>query len=244
MKTGLYSTEICYIFACMNKTTFVVFLLLSNKLFASALSPEINNIESQWADIYYAKNQQQQKNLFPKLIKNTAELTKRFPKAAEPIIWHAIAISTNAAFEQPFKALESIETAKKLLESAIKKDPRALDGAAQVTLGTLYYMTPGWPISFGSNDKAEHLLKQALSINPNSIDSNYFYADYLLSKDKVKEAQNYFKKAINAPVRKHQRYADEQLQHEALLALKRTEQRKLESGKNRFWSLISNAKND
>ncbi len=229
----------------MNKTTFVAFLLLSSSnLFANNLEPEIDQIESQWANIYYAKNSTQQSKLFPKLIKNTQKLAQKHPNSIEPIIWQAIVISTNAAFEQPLKALESIETAKKLLEHAIKTEPHALEGAAQVTLGTLYYMTPGWPISFGSSEKAESLLKQALAINPRSIDSNYFYADFLLSKDRIDDAQKYFKKAINAPVRNNQKFADQQLKNEATLALKRTEQRILEKGKNRFWSLFSNAKND
>ncbi len=87
--------------------------------------------------------------------------------------------------------------------------------------------------------KAERLLKKGLEINPKSIDSNYFYADYLLTKNKVNEAQKYFQLAINAPIRPEQQFADEQLKKEAFIALKNTQQSKLDSGRNNFMSLFS-----
>jgi Tfp pilus assembly protein PilF len=119
-----------------------------------------------------------------------------------------------------------------------------MEGAAYVALGTLYYMTPGWPISFGDENKAEKLLQQALIINSQSIDSNYFYADYLLTQNKTKEAYLYFERALAAPIRPEQAYADKQLKKEALSALRLTKQRKLESGKNKFFSLFTSAKAD
>jgi tetratricopeptide (TPR) repeat protein len=227
----------------MNKTTIVAFLLLtSSNLFADDLSPGINNLESQWASIYYGEKNSEQKKQYPALIESASKLAKTHPNAAEPMIWQAILIATNAAFESPFKALDSIQVAKKILERSIKIEPTALGGAAQVTLGTLYYMTPGWPISFGNQDKAESLFKSALKINPNTIDSNYFYADFLLSQGNTKEAQIYFQRAIASPTRTHQKYADTQLKKEALAALKNTEFRKMETGKNKFLSLFSSAK--
>ena len=226
----------------MKKTTFVAFLLLlSNLASAKNITPEINNIESQWANIYYAKTITEQSRGYIDLLAKTEKLAQEHPHSVELMIWKAIIISTNAAFEPPFTALESIDKAKALLETSIKKNPNALDGAAFVTLGTLYYLTPGWPISYGDFNIAEQLLKKGLIINPDSIDANYFYADYLLSKDKTTEASKYFKLALKAPVRAEQLYADTQLKNEALIALEKTEQRKLNSGKNKFLSLFYSA---
>ncbi len=226
----------------MKKTTIVAFLLLtSGNLFASTINSEINSIESRWANIYYAENSTQQKDHFPALIKQTQELAKKHPKQVEPLIWQAILIATNAAYEAPFDALHSINKAKTLLEHCIKKQPKALSGAAQVALATLYYMTPGWPISFGDDARAETLFKKALQINPLSIDSNYFYGDYLLTKNDIKNARTYFKRAIEAPIRKNQQFADIQLKKEAFTALKNTEDRKLTADKSRFLSLFSSA---
>ena len=226
----------------MKKTTLVaILLLMSSTAFSSSIIREINKIESEWAQIYYSQNDQEQKDAYPKLIDKTNQLITKHPKSVELSIWKAILISTNAEFENPFTALKSINIAKNLLESSIQKQPKALDGAAFVVLGTLYYMTPSWPISFGNQSKAEQLLKKGLEMNPNSIDANYFYADYLLSKNKIKKASKYFKLALNTPVRSTQQYADKQLKNEALTALKNTEQRILESGKNKFLSLFSSA---
>jgi len=225
----------------MKKTTIVAFLLLtSSKLLASGVDSQIDQLESEWAKIYYSENSEQH-NRYPHLIKKATKISEEHPHAVEAVIWQAIIIATNAAYESPFKALSSIETAKELLEQSIKTQPEALEGAAFVVLATLYYMSPGWPISFGNQNRAELLFKEALKINPSSIDSNYFYADYLLSKDEVKDAQVYFKRAISAPVRHNQVYADTQLQEEARTALINSQQRTLDKGRNKFLSLFTSA---
>ena len=229
----------------MNKTTVVAFLVLaSNIIYANDISPELGKIESQWATIYYAQNNTEQKKNYSALLKDTTSLINQHPESAELMIWQAIIISTHAAFENPFNALDSISKAKKILETVIRKKPGALDGAAFVALGTLYYMTPGWPISFGDQNKAEKLLKTALEINPNGIDPNYFYADYLLSINEIEQASKYFKIAIKSPSRQNQAYADQQLKNEAIIALQNTRQRKLDSEKNKFWSLFASARSD
>lgn len=229
----------------MKKTTIVAILLLtSNLLSANNITPEINEIESQWAKIYYSETSQEQQKHYPGLLIKTRSLAQQYPNSVELTIWQAIIISTNAAFENPFTALESITNAKKILEKAINKNPNALDGAAFVTLGTLYYMSPGWPISYGNQGKAQQLLKKALQINPNSIDANYFYADYLLSQDKANEATKYFKRALEVPSRPEQIYADTQLKKEAAIALKHSEQRKPDSERNKFLSLFYSAQSN
>lgn len=196
---------------------------------------EINYIESQWAKIYYDKGGDKTTGYLA-LLKKIQSLANTYPQAVEPMIWKAIIISTKAEFESPFTVLGSIDSAKEILENAIKKQPTALDGAAFIILGTLYHMTPGWPVSFGDGSKAEALLKKGLVINPQSIDANYFYADYLLSENKLEEAQKYLKRALTVPNRPQQQYADNQLKKEALAALKNTEERRLSSRKNRFLS--------
>lgn len=230
-----------YIF-CMNKATIVVFLILiARPLLAADLSTSIAGLESEWAAAYYQNNEALQKQAYPVLLEKAAELVDRFPHAAEPKIWQATIMATNAGFQSSLAALSTLEAAKSLLEQAIQQDPTALEGAAYVTLGTLYYMVPGWPVSFGDNKMAEQLLKTSLRINPAGIDANYFYADYLLRQDRAVEAEDYFRRAVQAPVRKQQIFADTQLQNEAKLALANTQQRKLNAGRNRFLSLFATA---
>ena len=61
---------------------------------------------------------------------------------------------------------------------ALKIIDKAFSGSAYTSLGTLYFKAPSWPISFGDDKKAEVMLKQALAINPDGIDSNFFYAEF------------------------------------------------------------------
>lgn len=227
---------------CMNIATVVVFLLLfAGPLQASELNASIDSLESAWAAVYYQTDETRQKQAYPLLMAEAAELVKRYPQAAEPKIWLATIMATNAAFESSFTALSTLEKAKVLLEEAININPRALDGAAYVTLGTLYYMLPGWPVSFGDDDKAEYLLKISLAVNPNGIDANYFYGDFLLRQGREAEAEVFFQKAVQAPVRRHQAYADTQLQNEAKSALSHTLQRKANAGKSKFQALFTTA---
>ena len=227
---------------CMNKATLVVFLLLFTfRAQASELGTAIANLENAWVAAYYQANESQQKQIYPSLLEKAVELSQRYPNAAEVKVWQATIMVTNANFESTLTVLSTLEKAKKLLEQAIQQDPNVLDGAAYLTLGTLYYMVPGWPVSFGDHQLAEEMLKASLKINPNGIDANYFYADFLLRQDRGREAEAYFLKASQAPVRKQQMVADTQLQNEAKMALINTQQRKSSTEKNKFQSLFTSA---
>ena len=105
------------------------------------------------------------------------------------------------------------------LEHALKIDPEALDGSAYTSLGTLYFNVPGWPIGFGNGKKAEELLLKALTINPNGIDSNYFFGDYLMQEKRYQEAKTYLLKAKNAQPRPNRPLADAGRQKEIAKAL-------------------------
>jgi len=105
-------------------------------------------------------------------------------------------------------ALALAKESKADLEKAISINGDALLGSAYTSLGALYFNVPGWPVGFGDDKKAEKLLKQALTLNPSGIDSNYFYADYLISEKKYAQAREYLLKAQQAPARPGRSVAD------------------------------------
>lgn len=203
----------------MKKTTFVALLLLTNQCVADTLSDALQSIESEWAAIYYKTPKTQQGNAYRQLLNKTTTLEKQHPNAAEPIFWEAVIKATYADHQGAVSALSLVGEAKELLQKAISINPQTMEGSAYVTLGTLYYMVPKWPIGFGDDDKAKNLLETALKINPKGIDSNYYYGDYLLSMDRPEEAKKYFENAANAPARAEQSFADNQLKAEAQKAL-------------------------
>jgi Tfp pilus assembly protein PilF len=68
---------------------------------------------------------------------------------------------------------------------------------------------PGWPIGFGDDDTAEEMLRQALTMNPDGIDPNYFYGDFLAEDGRKQEAVRYLSRALNAAPRVGRPLADQ-----------------------------------
>ncbi|WP_299495091.1 hypothetical protein [uncultured Shewanella sp.] len=134
-------------------------------------------------------------------------------------IWRGIIYSTYAGITGGIGALKYAKSAKADFEKALSLDPSALKGSAYTSLGMLYLRVPGWPIGFGDNDKAKDLLKKGLDANPKGIDSNYFYAQYLMEEDEYAQAQGYLKKARNAPARPSRPLADAGRQKDIQAAL-------------------------
>ena len=206
------------------KQIIAIFLLLALNLMptlvkAGAVEQAVQKIESQWAHIHYNVAKEQQEAAYQQLLAEVKVLNLQHPDQAELIIQQAIIIASNADNIDAFSALEAANQARELLMRAIQLDPNASEGAAFVTLGSLYYMVPGWPIAYGDTNKADALLKKALVINPNTIDANYFYGDFLATQGKQKQAVSYFKRAVAIPVRKNQEFADNQLHKQAKLAI-------------------------
>lgn len=225
----------------MRKLIFVVLLLLSTQCLAESLEDSLKNIEAEWASIYYSFPKSKQEPAFARLLDKTANLAWQYPNAAEPLFWQAVVKATYADHQDAFSALSAINEARDLLIKAIKINPETMSGSAYVTLGTLYYMVPKWPVSFGDDDAAKQMLETALKINPDSIDANYFYGEFLMLHNKPNDAATYFEKATAIPARAEQLYADNQLKAEAKLALKNTQKRKISGEKSIFLSLFNSA---
>lgn len=225
----------------MKKLTFVVLLLLSVQCFAEDLKGSLKSIEAEWASIYYSTPKNKQGPAYVELLDKAENLVRQYPKAAEPIFWQAVLKATYAEQQDAFAALNAIHEARDLLLKAIAINPETMDGSAYVTLGTLYYMVPKWPISFGDDNTAQKMLETALKINPDGIDANYFYGEFLMLHNRPNDAAVYFEKAAAAPARTDQLYADNQLKAEAELALKNTKERKISEEKGLLLSLFNSA---
>ena len=164
-------------------------------------------LQTRWAQINYQTPEAQREKDFAQLSAEAATMVRNDP-AAELMIWRGIILSTYAGAKGGLGALDLVKQAKASLEEAIKLDPAALDGSAYTSLGALYYQVPGWPIGFGDDEQAEVMLKKALTMNPDGIDPNYFYGDYLFSEKRYAEAQVALEKALKAPDRPGRELAD------------------------------------
>lgn len=225
----------------MKFTTFVALTLLTCQCFAAGVENIAQSIETEWASIYYTLPKARQSAAYEALLAQTSKLSDEKPQSSELLFWQAVLLASNAELQDGFTALKTIHKARDLLQKSIIINPQTANGSAYVTLGTLYYMVPKWPIAFGDNEKAEELFKTALKINPASIDANYFYGDFLLAANRQQEAQRYFEKAIAAPIRKEQAFADNKLKDQVKLALTNAKNRKINGIRSAFLSLFNSA---
>ncbi len=197
------------------KTLVVCSALLFTSTGALAnVSDEVINIQHQWAKANYETPKKEQEAAFERLVAEARTLVERNPGRAEPKVWLAIVLSTDAGVTGGFGALGKVKEAHQLLEDAEQINSDVLDGSVYTSLGSLYYQVPGWPIGFGDDEKAEKYLKKALSINPDGIDPNYFYGDFMLEEDNYPEAIRYLEKAAAAAPRPGRPLADKGRQAE------------------------------
>lgn len=173
-----------------------------------ASQERLQNLQNRWVEVNYEVPEKKREEAFAELAKEADQAIASDPKSAELLIWRGIIQSCWAGAKGGLGALDLTKQAKASLEQAIALDPKALDGSAYTSLGSLYYQVPGWPIGFGDDEKAESLLKKALSINPDGIDPNYFYGDFLMRQKRYPEAKAALEKALKAPPRPTRASAD------------------------------------
>jgi tetratricopeptide (TPR) repeat protein len=196
--------------------------LLVGAVFAAPVDDAVVELQRDWEVIRYQTPASEREKRFEALSAKAHATSERFAGRAEPLVWEGIIVSSWAGEKGGLGALSLVKQAKVLYESAIQIDGKALNGSAYNSLGVLYYRVPGWPIGFGDKDKARELLQKALAINPQGIDPNYFYGEYLLETKQPAEAQVYLERVLSAPGRPGRQVADTGRREEARLLLEKT----------------------
>lgn len=172
-------------------------------------SQHLSAIQQRWAQIQYQMPEAQRAAAFEKLAGDAETFTREQPQAAEAWIWNGIVTSSWAGATGGLGALGKVKAARASLEKALALDSNALQGSAYTSLGALYDRVPGWPIGFGDSDKADELLRKALRLNPEGIDSNYFWGDHLYRQGHYVEARAALQKALQAQPRPGSEVADQ-----------------------------------
>lgn len=175
---------------------------------AAGIEEAIRPIQDEWAVIKYHTPDKQQAERYHTLSQRAHQVVEANPGKPEPLIWEAIALSSEAGAKGGLGAMSIAKEAKQQLEEALKLDDQALKGSAYASLGTLYYKVPGWPIGFGNKARAEEYLKKSLSLNPGGIDPNFFYGEYLFERERYADAMHYLDTALKAPPRPGREQAD------------------------------------
>ena len=185
------------------------FSILVAPLARAAIDEDVHMLQSQWDQIKYRKPKTEQERDFEALAQTARSVRAKYPDRAEAEIWYGIIMSTYAGAKGGLGALSLVKDAKQAFEHALAIDPKALDGSAYASLGSLYYQVPGWPVGFGDDKKAREMLEAALKLNPDGIDPNYFYGDFLYRKGEYADAKKALEHAMKAPARPDRPVADE-----------------------------------
>lgn len=202
-------------------------LLLAGSAAASAdpaLDARIAELQSGWAHVKYeVKGEEAQLSGMEALAAQAKTLVTSYPGKAEPLVWEAIILSSEAGIKGGMGALSLVKEARTRLESAEKIDATVLDGSVNTSLGSLYYQVPGFPIGFGSDKKAKAYLEKALAQNPDGIDPNYFYGDFLFRQGDYAKARDVLNHALAAAPRPGREVADAGRREEIKIVLAQVE---------------------
>ncbi len=192
----------------MNKFKFtaglLVMMITSGSLLAAPsndVMQAVEKLQHGWEVIKFDTPKDQQETAYAALAQEAHSVSAQFPGQAEPLVWEAIIESSYAGAKGGLGALKLVNNARDLLLQAEKINPKALQGSIYASLGNLYYQVPGWPIGFGNDKKARDYLEKALRINPNGIEPNYFYGEFLYQEGEYEKALQALNKAMNAPAR-------------------------------------------
>jgi tetratricopeptide (TPR) repeat protein len=169
----------------------------------------VHDLQKEWAIANYQLEGDAQLDAFEALKEDALRFTTEHPEDADGWVWSGIIKSTYAGAKGGLGALKLAKSARKDLEKAIEIDGTAMNGSAYSTLGTLYFSVPGWPLGFGSDKKAEQMLRKGLELNPDGIDSNYFFAQFMRDQNNQAEARTYYLKARTAAPRPDRPLADQ-----------------------------------
>ncbi|MEG8042476.1 hypothetical protein QP164_06705 [Sphingomonas sp. LR59] len=165
-----------------------------------AMDAAVRRINDQWAHIrYQVADRNEQYRQLDALAGQAAQVSARYPGRAEPLLWQGIVVSEEAARASVLKQLGLARSAREILERAQGIDPNIADGGVKMSLGVLYYRVPGFPIGFGSTTTARALLEAALKQDPNGLDNNFFYADFLNDEGHPAQAKQYVLRGLQAP---------------------------------------------
>ena len=175
---------------------------------AQEASEPYQQFQHAWEQAQYSKQGDEREAALASLAESVRQATTAAPEDLKLKTWAGIIIASYAGAKGGLGALSLAKEAKADYEAVIAKDPSVLHGSALTSLGVLYYKVPGWPLGFGDEERAEFMLKRGLALNPDGIDSNYFYADFLLSQGKPEQAKSYLEKAKAAQPRPGREIAD------------------------------------
>jgi tetratricopeptide (TPR) repeat protein len=168
-------------------------------VFADEFGDGLAAIQQEWAVATYRTAADARDAAFTALVEHAAAFRERYPTRAEALGWEGIVLSAYAGEVGAMSAMKYAKAARAALEKAAKADGTALGGGIYASLGALYSKVPGGIIGFGDDELAAQYFAKALAVDPDSIDNNFFYGEYLLDQGDYARARTVLEHALTSP---------------------------------------------
>ena len=168
--------------------------------FADAFDDGLSAIQQEWAVAnYQTTDDSARSKAFAALVEHATAFREQHPARAEAVAWEGIVLSTYAGEVSAMSAMKYAKAARVALEQAEKLDPRALSGGIYASLGALYSKVPGGLIGFGDDKRAAQYFEKALTVDPDNIDNNFFFGEFLVDQGEYTHARTVLEHALAAP---------------------------------------------
>lgn len=164
----------------------------------SAAIAELSRLEFMQAQLELDKDRRVQ--LFESCVASADQTLALNANDVKGLFWKAAAMGKMAEDSGILNALRMIRPMEKMLLKVVALDERYENAGAHRALGRMYHKLPGFPISFGSNQKALMHLKRAHALFPEDVITRAFYAEVLYDEGKKEEARKHADFVLATPI--------------------------------------------
>jgi tetratricopeptide (TPR) repeat protein len=167
---------------------------------ADDFSDGLAAIQQEWAVANYQTTEGSARSTaFAALVEHAKAFREQYPARVEAVAWEGIVLSTYAGEVSAMSAMKYAKAARTALDRAEKLDATALAGGVYASLGALYSKVPGGLIGFGDDELAAQYFEKALAVDPDNIDNNFFFGEFLLDQGEYARARTVLEHALAAP---------------------------------------------
>ena len=164
----------------------------------SAAIAELSRLKFMIAQLEMDKNRRVQ--LFERCIAIADQALALNANDVRGLFWKAAAMGKMAEDSGIVNAFRMLRPMEKMLLKVVALDEKYENAGAHRALGRMYHKLPGFPISFGSNQKALAHLKRAHELFPRDIITRAFYAEVLYDEGRKAEARRHADFVLATPI--------------------------------------------
>ena len=181
------------------KYLIITYIALQINISGAQNYDKLDYLQSQWTIIKQMEPSHNKQSKLNNLTMTASQMVLNNPGNPNYLHWEAQVYLLQIENSNKFKSISYAKHARNSLLEAIKLSQGKLKGNIYSTLGYLYLVSPKLSLSLKSKSKEQYYLLKGLQLNPDGLQSNYYYALYLLNKGHGSEiAQEYLIKALNA----------------------------------------------